>query len=175
MGKIQSLSLLYYARMLPSPEPDSLPSHPDFRDPAFEEALLAVERSLQELKERYTQVEQDHQIQASLAAQAKSLQTQLSQSNSPDLQVELRKIEQHLEELEVRLESRLVSWTGFQEVFWQVVRFGGLGIVIGWSLAFYVLKKPAPTPVHPTPQSLTPQPLVSHDTTDCRNFTQRTA
>ncbi|MFN5964006.1 MAG: DUF2203 domain-containing protein, partial [Pseudanabaena sp.] len=29
------------------------------------------------------------------------------------------------------LESRLISWSSFQEIFWQVVRFVGIGIIIG--------------------------------------------
>ena len=65
-------------------------------------------------------------------------------------------IEKQLEELEFNLESRLFSWAGFKEVFWQAVRFGGLGIAVGWSLAFYTLKNPAPNNTSPAPQTLAP-------------------
>jgi hypothetical protein len=137
MGKMNPLSL-YYAGMKPSQDPDRLsPS-----DLEFEQSLQEVERSLQSLKDRHLQIQQDQTLQAELQAQ----RSQLDQGKSPELQVELRKIEQQLEELEVSLESRLFSWAGFKEVFWQAVRFGGLGVVIGWSLAFYTIKNPTPPP-----------------------------
>jgi hypothetical protein len=34
----------------------------------------------------------------------------------------------------VALESQLFSWNGIKEVFWQAIRFGGLGMVAGWVL-----------------------------------------
>ncbi len=143
MGKMNPLSL-YYAGMEPSQNPDRLsPS-----DLEFEQSLQEVERSLQALKDRHLQIQRDQTLQAELQAR----RSQWDQGKSPELQVELRKIEQQLEELEVSLESQLFSWAGFKEVFWQAVRFCGLGIVVGWSLAFYTLKNPTPshTP-HPTP------------------------
>ena len=135
---------LYYAGMEPSQDPDQSQS-PDLE---FEQSLQEVERSLQALKNRHLQIQRDQRLQADLQGQ----RSQLDQGKSPELQVELRKIEQQLEELEVSLESRLFSWAGFKEVFWQAVRFGGLGVVVGWSLAFYTLKNPTPSHTsHPTP------------------------
>ncbi|MFM7885302.1 MAG: hypothetical protein ACKPCM_01090, partial [Pseudanabaena sp.] len=43
----------------------------------------------------------------------------------------LEEINMRLEQIEAELESRLISWSSFQEIFWQVVRFVGIGIVIG--------------------------------------------
>lgn len=134
--------------MEPPQDPDRSPS-PDLE---FEQSLQGVERSLQELKDRHVQIQRDQRLQADLETQ---LQAQ-SQSKSPELQVELRKIEQQLEELEMSLESRLFSWAGFKEAFWQAVRFGGLGIVVGWSLAFYTLKTPTLDSPNPTSPSHTP-------------------
>lgn len=114
----------------------------------FEQALENVERSLTELKNRYAQVQRDQQQLETLQQQKADLQ-----KGTPTLEAELREIEQQLEELELHLESRLFSWSGLKEVFWQAVRFGGLGIAIGWSLAFITLK--SPTPTHSaTPSSL---------------------
>ncbi|MGG6268059.1 hypothetical protein ACQ4M3_27725 [Leptolyngbya sp. AN03gr2] len=107
----------------------------------FDQALEKVERSLLDLKDRYAQVQRDQQQLETLQERKANLQ---SQGKSAKLKAELREIEQQLGELELNLESRLFSWSGLKEVFWQAVRFGGLGIAIGWSLAFITLKTPAP-------------------------------
>ena len=48
----------------------------------------------------------------------------------------------HLQEaadaFELELASRVVSWQHLQEPFWQAVRFGGLGLLAGWGLAWLV-------------------------------------
>jgi hypothetical protein len=59
---------------------------------------------------------------------------QIRQTKSQQLKEELNQLKTQLETLEFDLESRLVTWGSFQEPFWQAVRFGGLGIVIGWLL-----------------------------------------
>lgn len=122
-------------------------------EPTFEQTLETVERSLSNLKERYAQVERDQQQQTELQQRKTELKTQ---GKSAKLKLELQEIEQQLEELEINLESRLFSWSGLKEVFWQAVRFGGVGIAIGWSMAFLTIKSPAPTPASSAPQSLRP-------------------
>jgi hypothetical protein len=47
---------------------------------------------------------------------------------------ELAQMQDRIEALKVTLESHLLSWREIQEPFWQIVRFGGLGMVIGWFL-----------------------------------------
>jgi hypothetical protein len=160
VGKIDRLLIpLSYAGMEPSHPPDRVPPNPHLE---FEQSLQAVERSLQDLKERHLQIQRDQSQQAVLETRLQQLQGQPNQGKSSELQVELRKIEQQLEELEVSLESRLFSWAGFKEVFWQAARFGGLGIVVGWSLAFYSFKNlpPAPSTFQPssTSQPIPPSP-----------------
>ena len=144
--------------MPPAPDPDRLSTDHESEDSAltFEQVLERVERSLQELKERYAQIEHDQQLQKDLGERSQTIRSQLRQSKSSSLKSELQKLEKQLEELEVNLESRLFSWAGFKEVFWQAVRFGGLGIAVGWSLAFYTLKNPAPNNPSPAPQTLAP-------------------
>ena len=144
--------------MQPSQDPDRLSTKPDSDESelTFEQILETVERSLQELKERHAQIEHDQPLQKELEARSQTVRSQLRQSKSSSLKLELQKIETQLEELEFNLESRLFSWAGFKEVFWQAVRFGGLGIVVGWSLAFYTLRHPTPSPKSSTPQTLTP-------------------
>ncbi|MEL6161298.1 MAG: hypothetical protein AAFQ40_09495 [Cyanobacteria bacterium J06623_5] len=47
---------------------------------------------------------------------------------------ELAQLQDRLEALKVTLESQLLSWREMQEPFWQIVRFVGLGLVVGWFL-----------------------------------------
>lgn len=85
-------------------------------DPQWEASLTQVEQTLQELKTRYVQVGRDRQQQQELQAQLQQIQEQLAQ-------------------LEIALESRLFSWKdSLAAPFWQAVRFGGIGIILGWLL-----------------------------------------
>jgi DNA repair exonuclease SbcCD ATPase subunit len=101
-------------------------------DREIEQILITVERSLSELKERYLQVKQDWQARSQLLAEQEQLQ-QRQQNNvtKEPVKTELKHLQQKLAELELNLESRLL--VNFSP-FWQVVRFVGLGIVIGWLL-----------------------------------------
>lgn len=47
---------------------------------------------------------------------------------------ELAQMQDRVEALKVTLESHLLSWRDMQEPFWQIFRFVGLGLVIGWFL-----------------------------------------
>lgn len=92
------------------------------KETEFEQAFEEVEASLLNLKQRYLQVQT-----------AKQRRTELQQRLN-QLQAELRQIKESLETLEIDLESRLLSWRSQREVFWQIVRFVGLGIVVGLAL-----------------------------------------
>jgi len=115
----------------------------------FAQALDRVERSLQELKIRYIQVDQDQQQQATLQER----QQQLKHQPTLAARSELQQLEAQLEELEFKLESRLFTWHSVKEPFWQIVRFGGLGVLIGWFLAIGVINHPRPVS---TPSTATP-------------------
>jgi hypothetical protein len=52
----------------------------------------------------------------------------------PEIKAEFLQIQNQLQALEINLESRLFSWNSLREPFWQVIRFGGLGVIIGWLL-----------------------------------------
>ncbi|MBD3882614.1 hypothetical protein IFO70_12655 [Phormidium tenue FACHB-886] len=115
--------------------PPSSSADPDDLD--FAQSLREVEQALLVLKARYAQVQTDQQRQQALQQQQRELHQQLKGSRSAvptELRAELKKIQQQLEELEVALESQLFSWGGLKEVFWQAVRFGGIGILLGWAL-----------------------------------------
>ncbi|MEL6554175.1 MAG: hypothetical protein AAFQ63_12035 [Cyanobacteria bacterium J06621_11] len=51
---------------------------------------------------------------------------------------ELAQMQDRVEALKVTLESQLLSWREVQEPFWQIFRFVGLGLVIGWFLHKYL-------------------------------------
>ncbi|KOP23976.1 hypothetical protein AMR41_23125 [Hapalosiphon sp. MRB220] len=114
------------------PQKPSEPPQEDNQELDFEQELLEVERSLVVLKERHQQVLRDRR-------QKKQLQYRLyklsqDKNPTPEIEAELRQIQQQLEVLEVCLESQLFSWRSFREPFWQAIRFGGLGVIIGWIL-----------------------------------------
>jgi seryl-tRNA synthetase len=124
----------------------------------FEQELEAVERSLHSLRDRSLQVQQDQQLETQLQERQEQIKRQFQRSSSPELKDELKNIQNRLDELEVNLESRLFSWGSLKEPFWQIVRFGGLGVVLGWFLAFAVIQSPKPTPQSSMPASQSSQP-----------------
>ncbi|MEA5551550.1 hypothetical protein VB713_11255 [Anabaena cylindrica UHCC 0172] len=102
------------------------------QQPDFEQELAEVETSLQLLKERYAQVQRDQQQKAQWQQELKNLKQNKKQP--PEIKSELKRIEKQLEALELNLESQLFTWSTLKRPFWQSVRFGGLGIIIGWLL-----------------------------------------
>jgi cytochrome c biogenesis factor len=119
------------------PQPPSEPSGEENEISEFENELLELERSLCDvsrslfaLKDRFFQVETDQELQAELQERLQELED----SELSEMKVELNLIRQQLEVLEINLESRLFTWRSVKQPFWQVVRFGGLGMIIGWLL-----------------------------------------
>lgn len=102
------------------------------QQPDFEQELEEIETSLRLLKERYAQVQQDQQQKAQWQQELKNLKQNKKQP--PEIKSELKRIEKQLEALELNLESQLFTWSSLKRPFWQAVRFGGLGIIIGWLL-----------------------------------------
>ena len=98
----------------------------------FEHKLKELETSLQLLKKRYTQVERDQQQKAQWQQKIKNIKENKNQT--PEINAELKRIIKELQTLEINLESGLFSWKSLNRPFWQAIRFGGLGIIIGWVL-----------------------------------------
>ncbi|MEA5573386.1 hypothetical protein [Calothrix sp. UHCC 0171] len=115
--------------MKPSKQP-SESSGEDNQSLEFKQGLEEIEQALVALKERYQQVECDRNLQAELQQRAEELR----QSKLPEMKAELKYIQQQLEVLEINLESRLFTWRSLKDPFWQIVRFSGLGVIIGWLL-----------------------------------------
>ncbi|MBE9159070.1 DUF2203 domain-containing protein [Nodosilinea sp. LEGE 06152] len=51
---------------------------------------------------------------------------------------EIARLQETADNFELELASRIVSWQHLQEPFWQAVRFGGLGLLVGWVLAWFI-------------------------------------
>ncbi len=132
----------------PQKDSDSAPVNDEVE---FEQSMQTVERSLQDLKTRYAQVQQDQHRQVELKHRFDQVRASPKRRPTAELQAEVQTLQQQLTELEIALESRLISWDGLREVFWQAVRFGGLGVILGWGLAFYTLQQPNPLPTTPAP------------------------
>ncbi|MFM2430831.1 MAG: hypothetical protein RLZZ511_2044 [Cyanobacteriota bacterium] len=111
----------------------------------FEQLLQAAETKVTQLKTRYQQVQTDQTRQAEL----RDRKTAIGEKPNPELAKELDAIDAELHELEVRLESQLFSWDSWKQYFWQTVRFVGIGIAIGWGMAFYIMKHPTPSAIEP--------------------------
>jgi hypothetical protein len=120
---------------------------PNIREIEFEQTLSTIERSLVALKERYGAVQTAEIDQENLTKHRQEIEAQWQENQLPELEQELQHIDEQLQELSVTLESHLLSepalqdlfWKGLRqgilgEAFWQIVRFGGVGLVLGWLL-----------------------------------------
>ena len=120
---------------------------PNIREIEFEQTLSTIERSLLALKERYGVVQTAEIAQENLTKHRQEIEAQWQENQLPELEQELQQIDEQLQELSVTLESHLLSepalqdlfWKGLRqgilgEAFWQIVRFGGVGLVLGWLL-----------------------------------------
>ena len=115
----------------------------------IDQQLQALEADLEQFKQRYygfvLDWERYGQVQAELANSelANGIEDDLEDGNASaeteqiteqTLALECDRLRQELQTLEARLEAQLFSWNGFGTVFWQVVRFLGLGLILGWGL-----------------------------------------
>jgi chromosome segregation ATPase len=109
----------------------------------FSGSLQDAERELRNLQGRYDQVCADWHQRQDLRDRHDQTQEQLRREGrtSGDRRLELRRdlarLQSQIEELDQRLESRLLSESSLKDVFWQSVRFGGLGVAIGWALTHW--------------------------------------
>lgn len=99
------------------------------------EAIANVEISLEKLKQRHQQIIEDQSKKSTLENRQQEIKDLQGKNNSQDsIKSELHYIEKELGDIELRLESDLVKWSSFLEPFWMMVRFGGIGVIIGWIL-----------------------------------------
>jgi hypothetical protein len=106
-----------------------------FNPQEFEEAIANLEISLKNLKNRYHQVKEDEARKEELQQREQELKVQWEKNYSREpIKSELHYLERELEELEMRLESKLFRLSSLSEPFWQAIRFAGIGVILGWIL-----------------------------------------
>jgi hypothetical protein len=109
-------------------------THPVDETVEFDREIAELEAAIFALKQRHADTQLAAQEQVVLTRQRNELKQK--KSNHPEVKQELQMIRSRLAELDLTLESRLLNeWRLMWEPFWQAVRFGGLGILIGWFLA----------------------------------------
>ena len=100
----------------------------------FDREIAELEQAISALKHRQADTQLAAREQVVLVRQRNELKQK--GSAQPEVKQELQLIRSRLAELDITLESRLLNeWKLMWEPFWQAVRFGGLGIAIGWFLA----------------------------------------
>ncbi|WP_247216114.1 DUF2203 domain-containing protein [Synechococcus sp. C9] len=100
----------------------------------WEQALAQLENDLMALKARYHQVQTAQKARSELQPRHTQVREHLRRYKNREAQAELQQLQRQLAELEVTLESQLLTWSSFKQPFWQAVRFGGLGFVLGVAL-----------------------------------------
>jgi NifB/MoaA-like Fe-S oxidoreductase len=109
-------------------------THPVDETLEFDREIAELEQTLADLKHRHADTQLAAQEQVVLTRQRNELKQK--GTNHPEVKQELQLIRSRLAELDLTLESRLLNeWKLMWEPFWQAVRFGGFGIIIGWVLA----------------------------------------
>ena len=100
----------------------------------FDREIAELEQAIVALKHRQVNIQLATREQVVLQRQRNELTHQ--NSKHPEVKQELELIRSRLEQLDITLESRLLNeWKLMWEPFWQAVRFGGLGIAIGWFIS----------------------------------------
>ena len=103
--------------------PVSIISEEELKD--FRQSMEDTAQSFLQLRDRFMDVVQATQ-------QYKMLQNRL---NSPQLpKAELKTLQDKVADLSHTLESKLFKSQDMQSVLWQIFRFGGLGLLLGWFL-----------------------------------------
>jgi hypothetical protein len=126
----------------PNPSDLSSETSPDRPDPDLEidRAIAETEELLAQLKQRCEQVRIAQADLNPLTKQRQQLKKQLKSNQQAEwrdrqaIKEELAQIESRLMEIAIELESGLITWQSFREPFWQILRFGGVGIILGWYL-----------------------------------------
>ncbi len=117
-------------------------------DTKFVQELAAVEQALADLKYRYRDLQNALRQRGQMEEKREQVQP-----NQPTVALtqELGQINQKIQELSIDLESKLLTDADLQRIlrqlywealkegvlsewFWQIVRFGGLGVILGWIL-----------------------------------------
>ncbi len=105
---------------------DETPWH----DRELETGIEEAKQALAAIEQRYDRLRQTLVAHEELERQEERLQRQVRKNSSPELRRQLQAARDRLQALESDLEALFSVW----EPFWFAVRFGGLGVILGWVL-----------------------------------------
>lgn len=101
----------------------------------IESQIQETEALLAEVKQKFDRAkitDRDRQnLQIRQQELERKLQTKLNLQQRQDLKAQLQTIQTQLEDIDTAIASQLITWSSFKEPFWQIVRFGGLGFLLG--------------------------------------------
>jgi len=119
-----------------SPDPSESPTAADSDLPHedIDRDLSELEDGIVALRKRYTEVAAAYPERQELKVRLNRAQSELKRHRTQAIQDEVNALQARLTETELTLESALFSWSSLKEPFWMAVRFGGLGMVLGWVL-----------------------------------------
>lgn len=109
-------------------------THSDTPEFDIDEAIANIEASLEKVKARHQQIILDQAKKKELQQRKEEIKKLVKHNHQDSLKSELHFLEDELLQIEIRLESELFKW---HKPFWIIVRFVGIGIVIGWFLKTY--------------------------------------
>jgi DNA repair exonuclease SbcCD ATPase subunit len=118
----------------PEPGLPSQDSDPQVDD--LERSLQEAEELLNHVKTRLTQVRSAQQKQAQLEDRLSGLKTDPGTVSQSDLSAELESVKSQLAATWEELESQLITWRDKEELFWQFLRFSGIGFGLAVFLNF---------------------------------------
>ncbi|MFZ4640123.1 MAG: hypothetical protein ACOYMP_06965 [Nodosilinea sp.] len=119
--------------MKPSDRPNRFPGHRDSGSKQPQLGLAGLWTQVQGLETRL------HHLKVGLQNLMDLEQIESSPPGPSDTdrsQAEIANLQRAVEELEHQLAHHLIRWEYWQEPFWQALRYGGLGLLIGWGLAW---------------------------------------
>jgi Uncharacterized conserved protein (DUF2203) len=102
----------------------------------LEQSLNEAEELLNHVKARFTQIRSAQDRQAQLEERLLEIEGESSSSPSLELKTELESIKTQLASTWEDLESQLITWRDQQELFWQFLRFSGVGFFLALLLNF---------------------------------------
>lgn len=81
-----------------------------------------------------------HQLKVGISnlLQLQQIQANDAEDDAQHSAQEVVRLQEATDNFEMELASRVMSWQQLKEPFWQAVRFGGLGLLLGWVLAWFV-------------------------------------
>lgn len=98
--------------------------------PLTEQDLAEFATALEETKKDFKALRQRYGEVRDAFTQRAEARSQITQDHLP--KAELNRLKKQIETLEETLENQLLSWNNLKEPFWQILRFVGLGLVLGW-------------------------------------------